>query len=366
MPNVSNQHQGYSPIGFTSTGAITQFALNTNYVLATSGQCLGLRFVAQATTTITSVLFFVSTAPGVSDNITVQACASNIATQPGGQLANGIVTFLGGTTSGVWLKATFATPPNITQGVVYWIVIGCPNGATNAYTLSDRGTGNNVLMQYEYYCFSSANGFNTAGTTVSIPTPIITVFGDGSQMGQSIIGALTSYTSNTVERGAKYTPDTDMVLMGMTTIGQQAFAAGSVRVYQDPTAPNGTIFPGFNGGVSYTLDASTLVTTMIIFPLCTLRAGVTYRIVYKPSSASVIPSYWPITGYGSMSAGDKAILVAGKPDIHSTFDNGAGGWTDNVDWLPRLLLLFKQYNQGAPVINVQNTMMALPMGVSPY
>lgn len=322
-------------LGPVNPGSRTAYALDSAFTLGSAGKCMGVRFVAPATTTISYAMFFVTAAPASAHNLSVVACAYGVnGTRAGSALTNGTVSVSGGTTAGVWLKATFSTPPNITEGEVYWIVIGDPSGAASNYSVVSRASGSAITKQIS---FTSSDGFATNGTSVSTPFSGVVAFGDGSFLGNSVSASAVNHTNNTLERGIKVLFDVDTYVYGVTNSAViLPPATGSIKIYVDGEAPGGTIYSGFNAGVALPINDNASGISDILFSPCLLQGGVAYRVVYAYAANSTFPGYYAIEDYTH----DQAALVAcSLPGITHTIDDGAGGWTDDPSLIPRMSLM---------------------------
>lgn len=344
MPtNLLDRHQYFGVgLGYGSTGTRTAYALDTAFTLASAGKSLGVRFIAPTTTTITDVLFLVTAAPAGAHNLSVNACDSTSATQAGAALTNGTVAVSGGTSTNVWIKATFSTPPSVTEGTCYWIVIGDPSGAASNYSILSvtAMTGLiNIAGQAASpisRAYTSSDGFATAGTGVTAPAPICIVFGDGKYLGNPYTLAGTADSSAAVERGWLITTEEDVNLsyiVGLTP-------AGSVKVYPAASAPGGTIFSGFNGGAAFAIPASSQACGCVRFPPCTLVGGAQYRVVIDPSASTTNPGYHSIEDDTTHSAILEACGFPGVSMMHT--EESGGAWVDSPSKMPRLFLGFSR------------------------
>ena len=254
-------------VGHFSSATRTPLVLDSNFTLGSAGDCVGFRFIAPATTTISYVLFFLSAAPAGAENLSVNACAYGASTtRPGAALTNGTVTVSGGTTANVWIKATFSTPPNITEGEPYWIVIGNPTGAASGYSILQRGTGITPGLTSTFQAsYVSADGFATNGSSGNTLCSIVIALANGQFLGNSLTATAVNHTSNQLERGMKFTPDVDTVLVGIThdTMVTPPTTA-SIKVYEDGQAPGGTVFAGFNGGAALACNDNAAALTAFV------------------------------------------------------------------------------------------------------
>lgn len=345
MSNIFSRNVfGGLGLGFGGAGSRTAYALDTNFTLGSAGKCLGIRFVAPTTTTLTDVLLFLSAAPAGAHDLSINACAQTSATQAGAALTNGTVAVSGGTTAAKWIKATFSTPPDVVQGTAYWIVIGDPSGAASNYSVLSQGGAAGVLQSLYgatsiplLRSFTSSDGFATAGTGANSPAVVVLVFSDGGYLGQPYSLAVTADSSAAIERGWLITPDEDITISWI--VGNPP-ASSSLKVYPAASAPGGTIYSGFNGGNAFSIPASGLTNTCIRFPPCTLAGGSQYRVVFDPSGAVTFPGYTQIEDDTTHSAILEACGFPGVAMQHT--EESGGAWVDTPSKMPRLFLGIEQ------------------------
>lgn len=324
-------------VGYGVLGTRSAYALDTNFTLGSAGKCLGVRFIAPTTTTLTDALLFLAAAPASAHNLSVSVCAQTGATQAGAALTNGTVAVSGGTSANVWIKATFATPPSVTEGTAYWIVVGDPSGAASNYSVLSQGGACGALgattgVSGTFRAYTSSDGFATAGSAVSLPAVCCLVFQDGNYQGQPYSLTVAGDSNAAVERGWLITPDEDIVLDFI--FGN--FSAGTVKVYPAASAPGGTIYSGFNGGNAFTITASALANLCVRFPPCTLVGGSQYRLVVDPAASSQNPGYTAIEDDTTHSA---ILEACGFPGISMQHTEESGGaWVDSPSKCPRLFL----------------------------
>jgi hypothetical protein len=333
-------------IGPSNETSVLSFSLDTAaFVYQSAGTAVAFRFVSPVTANLSKVLFYLTAAPASAHNLQVLACAFSATATPGTQLTNGLVNVSGGTTANSWVTASFASAVSLTFGVPYFIVIGDPNWTNpNTYSIQRRlayiGHNSTLLVGY-----SSTNGFSTAGTGLGNPVgPIVLVFSDGTQYGCSINGGSATIGATTLERGVKITPTEDITICGL--FSSSAFpstTAPTLKIYEgESILPGGAIYSGFNGGAAYAYNINASANGTIRFPDCNLRAGTTYRIVIKPSSASGTPWAFPIGNYDNESAATKTLLLnSAAPWLTYTLENASPGWTDSLSSMINIGIIVK-------------------------
>lgn len=326
-------------IGAAAGGTRTAFALDTAFVLATSGKCIGIRFEAPVTDTIDSILFFVSAAPAVAHDLSVNVCAYGATNKPGAALANGTVAISGGTTADKWIKAVFTSKPSVVVGTAYWIVIGDAAGDVSNYSILSRGTGYSNSGRGMSISYSSTDGFATAGTNVADPSCYVIQFTSGKCVGSPYTYVATSDASANLERGIKITPAEDIVIYGLWASSWDN--AANVKIYPDGQNPGGTIYSGFNGGAAFALTTSAEGVLCCNFPPCTLLGGVTYRVVSDPNGVATAPGYYSIEDDTTHSAILEAAAFPGVFAACHTEEAAGPVWTDTNSKAPRMILLIQ-------------------------
>lgn len=340
---MANRYSSHVPagigLGYITSATRTAFALDTAFTLGSAGKCVAFRFVAPATTTVTDFLFFLSAAPAGAHDLSVNLCAYSASLQPGAAVTNGTATVSGGTTANKWIKVTFGTPPSITAGTVYFLVVGDPSGAASNYSILTIGTHQGLTGiapnsgAGQWRSVSSADGFATTGATVSVMAPACIAFGDGTYMGMPYTLTPTTDASAAVERGWLITPDEDITISYMVAA---TMPTGSMKVYESGQNPGGTVFAGFNGGSAFSIPASAVAIGAVRFPVCALVGGAQYRVVIDPTGATTSPGYTQIEDDTTHSA---ILEACGFPGISMQHTEESGGaWVDSPSKLPRLFL----------------------------
>lgn len=324
-------------VGYGGGGG--NLSLNSAFTFNSAGASMGYRFVAPVTSTLTDFYFYVAAFTGTPGTVTVEVRnvgASGIV--PGTTiLATQSVTM--DTTAARWNKCTFATPASLTQNTEYWVIIynTTATPASNfpalmAYSSHTQPEGNaNQTQGGMFRPYSTTTGWTA---TNNLGSPICVMkFGDGSVLGNGYSQTKTNYTSNTLERGLKFTLPFDAKLAGVA-IGGGATISG-LKIYKGTTAPGGTtIFSATlapNAGFAWTNDLL-LVRNQLYRAVCTFSANGTG------------PQYNPMLDYSRFA--DVQATVFGDGYMSDTIDNGAGGWTDNADRMPQVSLVFSQILSG--------------------
>jgi hypothetical protein len=312
----------------------TGLALGSVYVYATSGAALGIRWNAPVTGNLTDVWFFVTAILGTPGVTTCEVRGWNAAAggKPG-TVALATQTVSPGGTANKWINVHFASPYSVTIGNIYWIVLGDAGWTTgNTVTVDDISTIRNAGFAQLMIGYTTGDGFTTNGVSTSAEPAMILKFADGSFLGNpfTTVGA---YTSNTLERGIKIVGLTeDVVIDGFCLQNGHANISG-IKIYKGATAPGGAT------EVTITLATGTNAVGMGFFAPFTLVKGTVYRVVLTFSGAATVPSFFQIEDFATTT--DVTNSAFGGGTIYETIDNGAGGWTDNIDKIPQMALLIK-------------------------
>ena len=323
---------GYPTIyRYASVGTRGGFSLSSAsaYVLGTSGNCLGFRFYALTTTTITDVYWFIDEAPASNPNDLRCDVTGLNATQlyrpnVGTILASKSVS--GGTTSDVWLKFTLDTPVSVTAGQAYWVTIGDAVTAASPYTILSRGGGYTGHQDFDYNLhasiFSQTAGFSANGTAVAPPSPCVVKCADGIAYGHPLTGiSAAKFTSNQLSHGL-YLPSVAESCFVIHLSCGNSLNGFTLRCHEDDVAPGGTIYPGFNGGSGVVCTSGAYGS----FPPCLLRKGHAYRFVLVHTTGSAYPNCSQVENGSGLGTDIIPALYTILGPIYATEDNGAGAW----------------------------------------
>jgi hypothetical protein len=327
-------------IGSSNGGTRTTTTLNSAMVFGVSGAAIEWQFIAPTTTTLTDFYFFTTASTGTAGNVTVEVRA---ATGPGSThlptssvLATTTVAWQG--TANKWNHAQFASPPSLTAGTTYHVVISNAAGtpASNFPTILQGSASENTLVSRSYFEASlTVSGFSTAGNTNSVDmTCGVLKFADGTIVGDPYTEALAA-TDITVAQGIKL----DSLPVGLKVHGISLdkltnATAVSLDIYEGNGAPGSALLVP---EISIPLPGNSTATTYtLMFPEVTLKANTIYRFVLKPVAEFFRPSFTKILDYSTFADVQAAAAYGGK--VYNTFDNGAGGWTDQPDFLPCFML----------------------------
>jgi len=290
--------QQYSQIGFFGVGGssltVGTLPLDSAFSAGSSGDVAGWYFVPLATGTLTDLWINIASysgAWGSTDGVVnVRICpATSTSLLPdfSNPVTNGTFTItLDGSTTG-WVKHTLGgTPPTLTAGVPYWIVIGDGDGgATNFVTL-------NVSAREGYFgggCVHTG-GFSAAGTTFGSGAAGLWGARVGGLMhGGAIFESQTTTASNTLMRGNRLLFDAPQYLVAVGVYTDASVAGWEIRVYESTQAPSATPY-ATRAALNPNTAGQTLGATRMIEPVL-LNAGVAYYVVVYKTSSSSTPRY---------------------------------------------------------------------------
>lgn len=354
MTIIFNQSIGYGAAfgGDGTSGANTGYALDSNFTLGTNGDCVGMRFLAPVGGVhVHSVYWFLHAANASSHNLTCALTGynSSAATRADGTAIRS-VDVAGGTTANKWIKFDFsAYADTLTDGDIYWVVIGDATGLGSGYQVRTRASSviniNANILSRMLNMYSNDSGFTTAGSSIASTYICIIVFSNGSVVGIPYTQAVAS-ASNTLERGLKFIFDEKIICSGVS-MNLTSANASTLQIYSGSTAPASTVWSGFNGGSAYTMTSGQKAIGGIQFPSpVTFEKNTYYRITIKSSGAHTSPGYSEIEDYATLEA-DALKTMLGAGSWCYTIDNGAGGWTDYNNAtdgyrLARMSLILKQ------------------------
>jgi len=107
-----------------------------NYEVSFGGtKELAIKYTPTATTKVKKVCLYLKYLSGTANNITVEIQGDDSGTPNGTPITNGTATISSFTdTEFSWKEAVFSSPPQLTEGTIYWIVIKSPSSSDDAYS----------------------------------------------------------------------------------------------------------------------------------------------------------------------------------------------------------------------------------------
>jgi hypothetical protein len=233
-------------MGITSStgGARGNTPLNATYVNRTSGPAIGIRVRCETNEPINEVYVLNDLTTGTRANVLLRADVYNWTTaatsQPGTTLLASSNNATLPATDDRWIRFTFSTPYTPSAGEYVFIVIHNVSAvpATDfAGIMSDSNMGN-ALTYHATFPFSTANGFNTAGTTRG-ETPHVIVQGTSTIYGYPF--TLSSSIGTFVgRRGILLSDDIKRFRAGFWRIASSSGSLTRLQIFDLATPPGGT------------------------------------------------------------------------------------------------------------------------------
>jgi len=165
--------------------------LNSAFTSQASGTCVVISFTALTSTTLTNLYVFNSAAPAGS-NVMLGAIVANATGWDGyaGTSVYASTTGAAATSTYSWSQLTFSSPPSLTSGNRYAIVVhnasASPTSNYPQIAYADQGSSagsDNITSPYT--CSASTNGGSSPNGWQSIGAwaPLVLKFGDGTSQG---------------------------------------------------------------------------------------------------------------------------------------------------------------------------------------
>jgi hypothetical protein len=323
-------------------GSNTAFNIDSAYSHGGAGDSVMIRYVCPTADTIDELYVFLHSNGGTLGNITMSAEIYNegsTASRPGSTSrdTSTATTMPGSTTK--WIKFAFGSPYTPAVGEILWFVV---KNTSASPTVDFPGIRTDTILAqinsgitYHYLSgFTSTNSGSNG--TIAAETPFVVKQGS-SYFGQPFTTS-ASVTSNTLERGFRFTPTEDIVVSG-AGYGSATANINEIRILADATAPGGSALHTFDLDSTSNLITSDLMGGIRFTPI-TLTGGTTYKATCTFGAATTNPLVLTIEDYASYSSvfdsmRDQSTLLLPEYVI----DDGAGGWTTNKNLCPELWLL---------------------------
>lgn len=331
FPTMLRQMTGlFIPPGITNGSVVqTDLALDAPYVAGTSGSAYGCFFVPPMSGDLTDVWARVTSYAGLwteTDGL-IQARVYEDALgneRPDtSKLVGTINIALSGSGSG-WSRGSGSIP--LTADRLYAMTISDSDGGAPGHAVMTSSARNSFLFGSPVgMAFITSDGWSSSGVSLSHPACVCMKIG-GVMMGGSLFISRSNTGVNTLERGVKFTPTADVVLIGKWSEGSNEVALGS-RLYEDGQPP-GSPLQTWSAGLGSGWDFSGPPLTRF-FPEGEERVllkGKTYRFTTVKTVASGQPRVYEADA--AIDADQKALFPFNGA-YHYTYDNGAGGWTDD-------------------------------------
>jgi hypothetical protein len=320
------------PLGVVGGNSKAGQILSADYTAGSLGTACAYRFIPPKSGIITKLAYFITARAGTPPNSVLEIRQHSGSTVPvvtaPGLFASQTVTPPGATTT--WTQLTLSTPQAVTQSTPIWFVFATPTGASAGNSISIATNGGPTAFDNAgaiLAAVTSSNGFSTGSVVVGTP-PVVFQYDDGTVVGYPYT-TNANYTSNTLRRGLKLTPLT----MPLTVSGVNVNSGASItaiEVYNEGSPPGSPI-------ISRSVTGSIAIQAATFEPFVLDPGMGSVRIVCTFSTNSTAPGYLLSEDYAANAAFLGPCRFGGG--WCSTIDDGAGGWTDEQDRLPRLALL---------------------------
>jgi len=285
------------PMTTTTTPMGTTTDTGTSYTSINPNTLAGQAFVAPADAINIASVNFYGRRSGGSSTINVKAIITD---SSGHILTNGISNAVSCDTNSQSRTATFATPPTITAGQTYWILIIADTNSYNfnLYYVRDTGgvskadTSNNYATPTDPTDATTGTiNYRAFYATVNIPVPATTTMGTTTDTSTSY----TSISSDNLAGQAFVAPADAISVASVNFYGRYSSSSGNDNVKAIITDSSGHILTnGISGAVSCDNNAQSRTATFSTPP--TITAGQTYWVLIVSQSSSFRLYYVGTTG----------------------------------------------------------------------
>jgi len=350
MANNSNtwlwEQNGGVNGGWRSSGSRSNFAINSAFVVNTSGAVMGWRYFCPVASPIVNVYFIFDTSAGTYANLTfamkIQNESTASASRAGTTTRESSTGWTKASAVDQWNKVTFAGTYTPNVGEILWLCLHNTAGAPatdyanvlthGAYAQGIYGASLKALAGY-----TSAAGFSANGT--AILTPIVVVeHADGSVYGNPFsTTSSTYYTNNTRKRGIYIPP----MLATREIVGAAIAATASCNGLQLFTAsqvPNDTPLQSWACGTDAKETMDGVMGYKQFDTPVVLQEGQAYRFVQTFSGNVQVPQVIQIENYSAYSSIFDQ-FYGGTDVCYSTIDSGSNTWTDDKAVSPAIALI---------------------------
>ncbi len=282
----------YGTAGTSVTGTTT--TLNANFVNATSGMAIAMRFCSPITQSSAALTFYAyltsKAASPTAIKVAIFAGPSGAMDDDrpdtGAALSTSAAVDVSAQTNNTWTTFSLSSL-SLTAGLTYWAVLYNDTGTpgTNTATYMTRGLNVGIAQSGRFPCYNTTDGFTTDPTAVATTAeaPFVMKFSDGSLIGCPYVVS-NSHASNANDRGMRFTLDAATKVLGVYGQGTIGTLVTTVKAYvgasevaTTPTLDKNTIN---NNGVIY-------FTTAYTFP-----AGTAVDVVFKYSGNATNMPYF--------------------------------------------------------------------------
>jgi hypothetical protein len=329
----------------TSSGTRGATSLNSSYVHRTIGAAFAVRFSADSTVGLSSCRVFLDATSGTRTNVSLRArlYAATNASQPSTILIATADTITYPAADDRWATANFTSPPALVAGQTYFVVW---DNTASAPATDFPQIQNVTIHTYESRnrqvstCFSTGNGFSSAGTAQT-EAPHILTFANGFSTGQIFTQHHLPFTNNTLFRGVVL-PN---IAKNFIYTGVYCSSIASViRVYRSNQLPSDT--PILTRTVT-TEERS--ISTFVPFDTPLVLTGDTdFYLVQSITAANNGPLSGHVEDYDSVAVIIDEMYQNSLSFCRGVQDNGSNGWTLNSSSPTGLTLVPDGFNVSGP------------------
>lgn len=319
------------PVGVDAGVATKALVLDSNFILGTSGDAIGIRFCSPVTQVNGALLFYAmpddnAGAPTYIATLHDSAIAGGTPSIPKAGAVLATSDTLTDPADDTWPVFTFANV-SLTAGSFYWLIIQNTHAtpASNYGSWYTRGAADaHALGAVQYLtplsAYTSADGFQTGTLSASGIAPVVIKFNDNSVMGFPYIVAGAAHASNTNYRGNRLTIPGSVICNGL-------FLNGGVAAMN---------FVGIGDGAAAAVVSKTVD-----------ECGEDYGAYFEPTTLVAATAYDYVMGFGAASTTGTiyAMIIAGQEanvpaDVLAaapcTYVDGAG--LDSLTNTPSMIL----------------------------
>jgi hypothetical protein len=301
-----NQVFSIGGAGFSS-GARSNFPLNSAYTHLTSGAGYGFRFRAQRTGALQEFYTLLDTTTGTRGNISLRCRlyqGNNAASilRPSGTLIATATNASLPASDDRWIRWEFPTPATVNINEVYWIVIdnlaaapatdfpGIINGLS--FRHSNRMSNDTPIASW----FTNTAGFSTTGSGGGVVAVYVV---DGIAYGNPFSLAVAApNTVNTLRHGALFANDFSKFKYWGISIDTTTGTTNTIEIHDASVAPGSGVL--YSETIPTALDQSTQGTLLI--PDADVTGAGEFVVSVSATTSTGSPSGLQIEGYSDYPA----------------------------------------------------------------
>ena len=312
MPSTwINRSTGFpNALAYAGVGATTETtqALNANYAYGTGGTAIAFHVTPYDSETLTDfwikVISYGGTWGSTDGVINVQVREEMNGTGiPGTTVTGSFTITLDGSTVG-WTKKS-GLSISLVAGKLYTFTVGDADGdGTNFVTIARHYTSNALggllLGPVSGATTVTTAGFTSAGTVAAGQPAFVAKVGS-LLYGGSGFSTVATTTNNQLERGQRFKPTEDVVLVGFVVSTDSSLivspSVSAFKVYADGTAPGGSVIKSMVP--DSIASGSNFAPNVAMLPAADwtdLTGGTWYRVAVDFSANSTVPRKATIGG----------------------------------------------------------------------